>query len=51
MEYSGGKIFEFNEENKNILNLDYEIGVVKKKIICYNQKRLSIKKINLEILL
>ena len=51
MEYSGGKIFEFNEENKNILNLDYEIRVVKKKIICYNQKRFNIKKINLKILL
>lgn len=45
------EIFGYNEENKNILNLDYEARVGKKSIILYNQINFNINKVNIKLLL
>ena len=44
MEYLEGEIFEFKEENKNILNLDFENRVGKVKIICNKKRKLILTK-------
>ena len=49
MEYLEWEIFEFKEENKNILNIDYENRVGKVKIICNKKMTININKMNIKL--